>query len=77
MSKDEATLRSNSASPDLTVPATVQDAIAQEITSADSPVGIDARKTHIVIIHLLLETRDKLAQIESRLRVLEASAARD
>ncbi len=77
MSQDNATPRSKCASPDLSVPTTVLEAIAQEITSADSPVGIDARKTHIVIIHLLLETRDKLAQIESRLRVLEASAARD
>jgi len=29
--------------------------IEKVITSADSPVGIDAKKTHIIIIHKLLE----------------------
>ena len=38
------------------------------IGSADSPVGIDAKKTHIIILH-------KLAQIEERLGRLEAVAA--
>lgn len=36
------------------------DEIAAMITSDDSPVGIDAKKTHIYIIH-------KLQQIEKRL----------
>lgn len=39
-------------------------AIAELIHSDDSPVGIDAKKTHIYIIH-------KLNQIEKRLEALE------
>jgi hypothetical protein len=40
------------------------------IASADSPVGIDAKKTHILILH-------KLEQIERRLARIElATAAR-
>ena len=38
--------------------------IANAITSADSPVGIDAKKTHIIII-------SKLVEIEKRLDALE------
>jgi len=38
--------------------------IARLIHSDDSPVGIDAKKTHIYIIH-------KLNQIEKRLEALE------
>ena len=38
--------------------------IQQLIHSADSPVGIDAEKTHIIIIY-------KLMQIEKRLDALE------
>jgi len=40
--------------------------ITQEIESATSPVGIDAKKTHTIIIH-------KLNQIEQRLARLEAN----
>ena len=42
----------------------VYEAIANAIRSTDSPVGIDALKTHIYIIH-------KLHQIENRLMALE------
>jgi hypothetical protein len=38
--------------------------IEQAIHSDDSPVGIDAKKTHVIILH-------KLEQIEARLRRLE------
>jgi len=38
--------------------------IAEMIHSDDSPVGIDAKKTHILILH-------KLSQIEKRLEVIE------
>jgi len=49
----------------------VEDAKKQEIekviSSEDSPVGIDAKKTHIIIIN-------KLVEIEKRLDKLEKSA---
>ncbi len=38
--------------------------IEKVITSEDSPVGIDAKKTHIIIIN-------KLVEIEKRLDALE------
>lgn len=41
--------------------------IAQAIHSEQSPVGIDAKKTHVMILH-------KLEQIEERLRRLEEKA---
>jgi len=40
------------------------DEISQMIHSDSSPVGIDAKRTHIYIIH-------KLHQIEKRIEVLE------
>lgn len=42
----------------------IYDEIAELINSDSSPVGIDAKKTHILIIH-------KLNQIEKRLDALE------
>lgn len=41
--------------------------IAEQITSDDSPVGIDAKKTHVLIL-------DKLVKIEQRLARLEELA---
>ena len=41
--------------------------IEKLIASADSPVGIDAKKTHVLILH-------KLEQIEKRLEALERTA---
>lgn len=43
--------------------------LAREIASADSPVGIDAKKTHIMIL-LMLE------RIEARLERVEQAVAR-
>lgn len=48
------------------------DSIAAEIHSDNSPVGIDAKKTHIYIIHLLQQIDERLGQVESRLKALEA-----
>ncbi len=50
----------------LEVDSDKQDEIAKVITSPDSPVGIDAKKTHIIIIN-------KLVEIEKRLDALEKS----
>lgn len=51
---------------DLTIPDDEYEAILKEIKSDSSPVGIDAGKTHVLILHKLLE-------IEQRLELLEAS----
>ncbi len=41
--------------------------IEQLIASDASPVGIDAKKTHVLIIQKLLEIERRLERIESRL----------
>lgn len=41
--------------------------IAREIESPDSPVGIDAKKTHILILHMLERIEKRLDAIEAEL----------
>ena len=41
--------------------------IAEDIHSDTSPVGIDAKKTHIYILHLLQKIESRLEAIESKL----------
>ena len=41
--------------------------IAKAIHSEKSPVGIDAKKTHILILNKLQELSDRLEKIESKL----------
>ena len=36
------------------------------IASDASPVGIDAKKTHVIIIHKLLQIEERLAKLEHR-----------
>lgn len=47
------------------------DVIARAIASDDSPVGIDAKKTHVMIIHMLDEIAGRLDRIEERLEQIE------
>lgn len=42
-------------------------ALARVIANDESPVGIDAKKTHAIILHLLLDLQDRLARLEARL----------
>ena len=41
--------------------------IAKVIHSDKSPVGIDAKKTHIIILNKLQEISDRLEKIEEKL----------
>lgn len=41
--------------------------IAKEIHSDESPVGIDAKKTHILILSKLLELNERLERIENKM----------
>jgi hypothetical protein len=43
--------------------------IAALIHSDASPVGIDAKKTHVIILHKLQEIEASLKRLESRLEV--------
>ena len=46
------------------VPASDYGEIEELIASEDSPVGIDAKKTHVIIIHKLLQIEERLAKLE-------------
>jgi hypothetical protein len=41
------------------------------IQSDDSPVGIDAKKTHVYIIHMLETIERRLVDFDNRLRQIE------
>jgi len=51
------------------IPREQYEQIEQLIANTESPVGIDAKKTHILIL-------DKLARIEQRLDALEKAGER-
>lgn len=40
--------------------------IARALTSAESPVGIDAKHTHVLILHALDRIERRLAELERR-----------
>ncbi|MDB4778247.1 hypothetical protein OAG68_02200 [bacterium] len=42
------------------------DKIAKEIHSDSSPVGIDAKKTHILILQLLMDIDARLKRLEEK-----------
>jgi len=46
------------------IPAAAYDEIEKMIGNAESVVGIDAKKTHIIIIHKLMEIEKRLKAIE-------------
>lgn len=50
-----------------TVPQMEYDQIAHALTSTDSPVGIDAKHTHVLILHALDRIEKRLAALEQRL----------
>lgn len=45
------------------VPRQEYDEIARALTSADSPVGIDAKRTHVLILHALDRLERRLEQV--------------
>jgi hypothetical protein len=49
------------------VPLDIFTSIEREISSETSPVGIDAKKTHIIILHRLQQIDERLGRIEERL----------
>lgn len=42
--------------------------IAEQIASEDSPVGIDATKTHVLILDKLIRIEERLARLEEQVR---------
>ena len=53
------------------IDAETYEAIEKIIHSDDSPVGIDAKKTHVLILHLLSRIDRRLDQLNSRIVALE------
>jgi hypothetical protein len=51
----------------LTKPKEAFDGLIAQLSSADSPVGIDAKYTHAVIIDYLRQITSRLDEIERRL----------
>jgi hypothetical protein len=49
--------------------------IADAIRSADSPVGIDATRTHVMILHKLIEIERRLDRLELRAQADAAEPA--
>lgn len=54
-------------SVNLKVEKEIYDSIAKEIHSDTSPVGIDAKKTHILILEKLIALEQRLENIEQQL----------
>ena len=48
------------------VPQEAHDMLEKYIASDASPVGIDAKKTHILILHKLMEIERKLDELSRR-----------
>jgi len=49
------------------IPREIYDKIERMIASSESVVGIDAKETHIIIIHKLLEIEKRLSALEKKL----------
>jgi len=49
------------------IPAEIQSELEGLIGSDESPVGIDAKKTHVLILYKLLEIERRLVALENRL----------
>lgn len=50
------------------IPQDAYQAIENEIASDKSPVGIDAKKTHVIILHQLRVIEERLMRIEASLQ---------
>lgn len=50
----------------LDVPRDQYEELRRWIASEDSPVGIDATKTHVLILKKLLDIEERLARLEAR-----------
>lgn len=51
--------------PRIAIPDDEYAAIERLIHSDESPVGIDAKKTHVLILHQLIEIERRLARLEA------------
>lgn len=52
---------------EIEIPQGTYDQIVRQIESDSSPVGIDAKKTHVLILHLLLKLDERLTRLEEQM----------
>lgn len=45
--------------------------IEEQIASDESVVGIDAKKTHILILHMLQQLDEKITRLEEKIEAVE------
>lgn len=65
--KPPAIIRPRRLAMNLDVPKDQYEELRRYIASADSPVGIDATKTHVMILKKLFDIEERLAGLEARL----------
>ena len=58
------------------IPQEEYERIAREISSADSVVGIDAKRTHVMILHLLEDIQRRVQRLEQRIATSTSPEAR-
>ena len=51
----------------MNIPKDQYELIEAEIASDTSPVGIDAKKTHVMILHKLSQIEKRLTELEQRI----------
>ncbi len=56
----------------MNIPESKYKEIEELISSDESVVGIDAKKTHIFIIHMLQQIQDQISDLEDRLENVES-----
>ena len=61
--------RENSREAQVTVPEERYQKIANGISDEQSPVGIDAKKTHVMILYLLEQIERRMLRIEEQLQI--------
>ena len=54
------------------IPETDYKRIAEMIHSDTSPVGIDAKKTHIMLLYMVEQLQQQIAEMEARLTAVES-----
>ena len=58
----------------MTIDKETYEKIAAEIHDDKSPVGIDAKKTHILILHRLEQMQEQLDRLETMVKDMQTSS---
>ena len=61
----------------MNIPQEEYDRIAATISSDASPVGIDAKKTHVMLLHMVGQLQSQVQEMSLRLATLEEKLAKN